>query len=71
MAVHMHLTEFGNVRKVLAGGVSGGGEETQDTLSSRGKHLFNLGGKQEEGGGEGLLLITDNSQILLPSLGCQ
>ena len=41
----MYLTEFGNVRKVLAGGVSGGGEETQDTVSSRDKHLCDLGGR--------------------------
>ena len=46
----MHLTEFGNVRKILAGWVSGGGEETQDTVSSRGKHLCDLGGRGEQGG---------------------
>ena len=40
----MHLTEFGNVRKILAGWVSGGGEETQDTVNSSGKNLCDLGG---------------------------
>lgn len=47
----MHLTEFGNVRKVLAAGVCRGGEETQDTLSSGGKHLCDLGGEQGKGKG--------------------
>ena len=53
----MHLTEFGNVRKILAGWVSGGGEETQDTVNSRGKHLCDLGGGGGAGGkkDEGLL----------------